>query len=152
MEEKKDAGALPGISQKTEDGQDHLINRIHKAVEEKRPFYSFEYFPPKTNEGVSNLFNRMERMSQFEPLFMDITWGSSGSTAQLTMEISATAQQFCSSEVMMHLTCTGLTQKQIRNTLEQAKAAGVRNILALRGEPAPGAEQWEQHEVTLHIE
>lgn len=120
-----------------------LITKINQCIAEGKPFYSFEFFPPKTDAGTNNLFKRMERMSLLEPMFMDITWGAGGSTAKETLGISASAQQFCSSEVMMHLTCTQMTVQQIRKALTQAKDAGIRNILALRGDPLPGSEQWE---------
>ena len=52
-----------------------------------KPFYSFEYFPPKTPAGVQNLYERVERMGKLEPLFVDITWGAGGSTSDLTLEL-----------------------------------------------------------------
>lgn len=82
---------------------------------------------------MQNLYTRLDRMSQLEPLFMDLTWGAGGSTADLTLEISGAAQQMCSAEVMMHLTCTNMPTQQIREALDKAKQLGIRNILALRG-------------------
>eukprot|EP00462_Mataza_sp_D1_P013659 CAMPEP_0175152618 /NCGR_PEP_ID=MMETSP0087-20121206/19218_1 /TAXON_ID=136419 /ORGANISM="Unknown Unknown, Strain D1" /LENGTH=553 /DNA_ID=CAMNT_0016439079 /DNA_START=223 /DNA_END=1884 /DNA_ORIENTATION=+ len=82
-------------------------------------------------------------MSTLEPLMMDVTWGAGGTTADLTAEISAAAQNFCSTEVMMHLTCTNMPRAKVKDALLKAKAAGIRNILALRGDPARGDEQWE---------
>lgn len=82
-----------------------------------------------------------ERMAALEPMFMDVTWGAGGSTADLTLEISTTAQQF--SELMMHLTCTNMPKEKVKDALERAKAGGIRNILALRGDPPKGSETWE---------
>jgi methylenetetrahydrofolate reductase (NADPH) len=62
-----------------------------------------------------------------------MTWGAGGSTAELTLELSSNAQNFCGLEVMMHLTCTNLPKEKIRKALLDAKAAGISNILALRG-------------------
>jgi methylenetetrahydrofolate reductase (NADPH) len=106
------------------------IDLIHEA---SAPFFSFEYFPPKTPEGVANLSQRLFRMATLKPLFVDVTWGAGGSTAQLTLEISARAQRDCGLETMMHLTCTNMAVADIRAALVQAKEAGIMNILALRG-------------------
>ena len=120
-----------------------IIRKMRPYIDARKPFYSFEYFPPKTREGVENLYERLDRMSQLEPLFMDLTWGAGGSTADLTLEISGNGQQMCSGEIMMHLTCTNLPRTQVRAALEKAKQLGIRNILALRGDPPKGSEAWE---------
>jgi methylenetetrahydrofolate reductase len=129
------------LEKRTSDGR--IISKIRQAAEEKRPFYSFEYFPPKTDAGVLNLYARLDRMSTLEPLFCDVTWGAGGTTSDLTLEISANAQNYSSPEVMMHLTCTNLPVSAVREALVKAKNAGIRNILALRGDPPRGAETWE---------
>jgi methylenetetrahydrofolate reductase (NADPH) len=112
------------------------------SAQEKSPFFSFEFFPPKTEEGKENLYLRMDRMTALEPLFIDITWGAGGSTKDLTMAISAYSQRFFGAEVMMHLTCTGLTRSQIKVYLQEAREMGISNILALRGDPSKGAVEW----------
>lgn len=65
-----------------------VIEKIREADKEDRVVFSFEYFPPKTEDGVDNLFERMDRMVAHNPSFCDITWGAGGSTADLTLEIS----------------------------------------------------------------
>lgn len=62
-----------------------------------------------------------------------MTWGAGGSTADLTLELSSSAQNFCGLEVMMHLTCTNLPKQSIKKALLEARDAGISNILALRG-------------------
>lgn len=122
-----------------------IIEKIKQAVAEKKPFYSFEFFPPKTQPGVMNLYSRLDRMvANFEPMFVDITWGADGSTQKLTTEISKNVQNYCSSECMMHLTCTNMPRESIKDALEAAKEAGIKNILALRGDPPQGQDVWEQ--------
>eukprot|EP00468_Gymnochlora_sp_CCMP2014_P006275 CAMPEP_0167746298 /NCGR_PEP_ID=MMETSP0110_2-20121227/3635_1 /TAXON_ID=629695 /ORGANISM="Gymnochlora sp., Strain CCMP2014" /LENGTH=634 /DNA_ID=CAMNT_0007631047 /DNA_START=45 /DNA_END=1949 /DNA_ORIENTATION=- len=124
-----------------------IIDKIHRSIEMKRKFFSFEFFPPKTDPGVINLYTRMDRMvAKFEPLFVDITWGAGGSTAKLTLEISKNAQNYCASDVLMHMTCTNMPMAEIRDSLDKAKEAGIRNILALRGDPPQGQDTWEQCE------
>ncbi|EPB91137.1 methylenetetrahydrofolate reductase (NADPH) [Mucor circinelloides 1006PhL] len=120
-----------------------VIDKIHKAEQEGRPFWSFEYFPPKTSQGVQNLYDRMERMQRYGPEFIDVTWGAGGTSADLTTEIVATAQSVYGLETMMHLTCTNMPVKQIDDALEAAKNCGCQNILALRGDPPKGQANWE---------
>jgi methylenetetrahydrofolate reductase (NADPH) len=122
-----------------------IIDKINAAIEENRTMFSFEYFPPKTDEGVINLFERLDRMASFEPEWIDVTWGAGGSTAQKTLEICATAQKYCGLETMMHLTCTNMPRAEIDDALRQAKDAGIQNILALRGDP-PRGEEWKKVE------
>ncbi|RCH80484.1 hypothetical protein CU098_002933, partial [Rhizopus stolonifer] len=123
-----------------------VIDKINKAEEEGRPFWSFEYFPPKTSQGVQNLYDRMERMQRYGPEFIDVTWGAGGTSADLTTEIVATAQSVYGLETMMHLTCTNMPKKQIDDALEAAKNCGCQNILALRGDPPKGQANWESCE------
>lgn len=61
----------------------------------------------------------MERMAALEPLFIDVTWGAGGSTSDLTLAISAAAQKYLGVQVLMHLTCTGLTVEQIKEALNK---------------------------------
>uniref|UniRef100_A0A6U4TV69 MTHFR SAM-binding regulatory domain-containing protein n=1 Tax=Hemiselmis andersenii TaxID=464988 RepID=A0A6U4TV69_HEMAN len=107
-----------------------------------KPFYSFEYFPPKTPAGVSNLYERVERMGRLEPLFVDITWGAGGSTTDLTLELSSNFQQQFCLETQMHLTCTNISKESVAEALKAAKANGIQNILCLRGDPPKGEEKW----------
>ncbi|KAG1138022.1 hypothetical protein G6F37_009603 [Rhizopus arrhizus] len=123
-----------------------IINKIQKAEQDGRFFWSFEYFPPKTDMGVRNLYDRMERMQRYGPEFIDITWGAGGSSAELTTEIVATAQSVYGLETMMHLTCTNMPVEKIDKALEAAKKCGCQNILALRGDPPKGQLNWESCE------
>lgn len=69
-----------------------IIDKINQKVDEGTTFYSFEYFPPKTEEGVKNLHDRQKYMKSLDPLFCDITWGAGGSTADLTLTIAEKMQ------------------------------------------------------------
>lgn len=121
-----------------------VIDKISNAKE--GPFWSFEYFPPKTEDGVKNLYKRLGRMSHLSPLFIDVTWGAGGTTSELTLEISCSAQEKFGMETMMHLTCTNMPAEKLHNALVTAKAAGIQNILALRGDPPHGTTTWEKCE------
>lgn len=120
-----------------------VIDKILKAQEEDRSYWSFEYFPPKTQQGVQNLYDRMERMYRLGPEFIDVTWNAGGTSSQLTTEIVATAQSVYGLETVMHLTCTNMPKEKIDKALKDAKECGCQNILALRGDPPRGQEHWE---------
>jgi len=109
------------------------------------PYFSLEFFPPKTEAGVENLFLRMDRMTALQPLFVDVTWGPGGSTKDLTMAICEYTQKYMGVDALMHLTCTNLKVEEITTILQAAKDAGIQNILALRGDPAKGSIVWEAY-------
>jgi methylenetetrahydrofolate reductase (NADPH) len=123
----------------------HIGDKIRQRQEEGRKFFSFEYFPPKTPTGVANLYERAERMASSEPLFCDVTWGAGGGTSDITLELSGNIQRYMGVDVMMHLTCTNMPAGKVREGLEGAKVRGIRNILALRGDP-PAGQEWKQCE------
>lgn len=119
-----------------------IPDKIQAAIEEDKPIFSFEYFPPKTADGVEKLFEKMAHMASFQPSFCDITWGAGGSTADLTLEIAARMQNKVGVETSMHLTCTNMPVEKIDSALETIKAAGIRNVLALRGDPPHGQDKF----------
>lgn len=121
-----------------------IIEVLEKSKEDGLlPFFSLEFFPPKTEDALINLQQRIERMSQnLGPLFIDLTWGAGGSTFKESLELAAWIQKYSGCEVMMHLTLTNISLETIDAALEKAKEAGVRNILALRGDPPRGQHRW----------
>jgi methylenetetrahydrofolate reductase (NADPH) len=123
-----------------------IIDKINQRIEAKKTFYSFEYFPPQTEAGLHNLYSRIERMAMLEPVFVDITWGAGGSTSDKTLGISENLQKFFGLDVLMHLTCTNMPIVKIDEALEQARGAGIRNILALRGDPPRDSGEWQRIE------
>lgn len=99
-------------------------------------FFSLEFFPPKTVMGFSNLRDRLHRMEQaLRPLFVNVTWGAGGSTAQKSLELAEMCQRELGLTTCLHLTCTNMSRRLIDKALEDARALGIRNILALRGDP-----------------
>jgi len=108
-----------------------------------QPFIAFEYFPPKTDEQIKKLHNTIELMSKQDPLFMDFTWGAGGTTSELTLDLSKSAQAQHGVMVNMHLTCTNQVKEKCDFGLNGAKEAGICNILALRGDPPKGQTKWE---------
>jgi methylenetetrahydrofolate reductase (NADPH) len=103
---------------------------------------SFELFPPKTPQGVTNLFHHVERLVEFGPSFITCTYGAGGSTQELTLDIVARVHREFRLPVATHLTCVGRTVDQLREYLRTAKSAGVDNVVALRGDPPKGDTQF----------
>ncbi|CDZ97433.1 methylenetetrahydrofolate reductase [Phaffia rhodozyma] len=114
-----------------------------------KPSYSFEFFPPLTQPGAQNLHDRIYRMSSLSPdgpALVSVTWGAGGSTSDRSLELA----RFISSdlknekgnnvECLLHLTCTNMEKAKVIEALDFAKARGVKNILALRGDPPRDAE------------
>ena len=98
-----------------------------------KPYIAFEYFPPRTEEGVANLKKRFARMASQKPLYADMTWGAGGSTSDLTLEMCIKLKEAYGFEPNMHLTCTNMEESKVKAALDGAKAAGIDNIVALRG-------------------
>jgi methylenetetrahydrofolate reductase (NADPH) len=105
-------------------------------------YFSLEFFPPKTSMGSSNLRARLDRMSRaLRPLFVTVTWGAGGSTATKSLELAELCQRELGLTTCLHLTCTNMSKALVDQALEDAKALGIRNILALRGDP-PRSEEY----------
>ncbi|CAJ2507999.1 Uu.00g091850.m01.CDS01 [Anthostomella pinea] len=110
-------------------------------------YFSLEFFPPKTPMGFSNLRDRLDRMARaLRPLFVNVTWGAGGSTATKSLELAEICQRELNLTTCLHLTCTNMSRKLIDRALDDAKALGIRNILALRGDPPRAAEYQDPNE------
>ncbi len=119
-----------------------IIDKIKGRMDKREAFFSFEYFPPKTEQGVKNLDQRMTSMARRGPVWMDMTWGAGGSTSELTLDLCKKIQCEKKVDALMHLTCTNMDSKKIVDALDECKKVGIRNILALRGDPPKGQERW----------
>ena len=111
-----------------------------------KTYYSFEYFPPKTQAGVENLLDRIERMGQTNPLWIDVTWNAGGVTSDITLDLCSYIQNYCGLDVLMHITCTFMTREKVKESLDKARELGIKNLLALRGDPPRGATDWVAEE------
>ena len=101
-----------------------------------RPVISIEFFPPKTPKGDESLFTRtLPRLAAAHPDFCSVTYGAGGSTRAKTLQVVDRIQRAHGLPGMAHLTCIGSTRAQIDDYLREAAALGIRNILALRGDP-----------------
>ncbi|RXW22154.1 hypothetical protein EST38_g3704 [Candolleomyces aberdarensis] len=120
-----------------------ISQKIEQSTKDGKVWWSFEYFPPRTAQGLQNLLDRIERMRALGPEFIDITWNAGGRTSDLTSEMVKTCQGLIGMETCMHLTCTNMPREKVDIALTDAKASGCRNILALRGDPPMGQDNWE---------
>jgi methylenetetrahydrofolate reductase (NADPH) len=124
-----------------------LAEKIESRIASKDKFFSLEFFPPRTKSGAYNLFLRLERMGMGGPLFVDITWhpagNPSGESETSSTMIAHSALNYCGLETMLHMTCSGATPEKIRSYLDHAKALGIRNILALRGDSPSDENVWQ---------
>ena len=106
-----------------------------------QPVISFEFFPPKTEEGDHNLFEKtLPALSQTRPDYCSVTYGAGGSTRSKTLNIVDRIQREHHLTALAHLTCVNHTRAEVGNLLEKIRALGCQNILALRGDPPGGGE------------
>ncbi|MHC1768282.1 MAG: methylenetetrahydrofolate reductase [NAD(P)H] [Verrucomicrobiia bacterium] len=110
-------------------------------VAKRQPVISFEFFPPKTVEGDRQLLERtIPTLAEAGPDYCSVTYGAGGSTREKTLTIVDQIQRLHGLTAMAHLTCVAATQDQIQALLVEIERLGVRNLLALRGDPPGGGE------------
>ena len=120
--------------------------RIDQILEDTHPCFSFEFFPPKTEEGEKNLRAALEELKKDTPEFVSVTYGAGGSTRDRTIGIVKWIKQELGIEAMAHFTCVGATVEDLRGTLDEIRASGIENVLALRGDPPQGQTEWTKTE------
>lgn len=108
------------------------------------PVLSFEFFPPKTEEGERKLDEAAERLARLEPDFFSVTWGAGGSTRDRTISLTAELQERFGERGMAHLTLVGASVADLRRALRDISDAGIDNVLALRGDPPAGEDEFVQ--------
>ena len=109
------------------------MTRVGEAVT-----YSFEFFPPKDQEGETRLWSAITALESIAPDFISVTYGAGGSTRDRTIRITSEITEHTKLPVVAHLTCVGSTRDELLEILSRYKAAGIQNILALRGDPTGG--------------
>ncbi|XP_019316947.2 methylenetetrahydrofolate reductase (NADPH) isoform X4 [Panthera pardus] len=146
-ESSKDSSrcSTPGLDPER---HDRLREKMRRRMESGDKWFSLEFFPPRTAQGAVNLISRFDRMGAGGPLFIDVTWhpaGDPGSDKETSsMVIASTAVNYCGLETILHMTCCCQSREQITGYLHKAKRLGLKNILALRGDPV--GDQWEEEE------
>jgi methylenetetrahydrofolate reductase (NADPH) len=117
----------------------------HLLATADEPVFSFEFFPPKTNEGERNLREALWALRELAPDFVSVTYGAAGSTRGLTLELTKWIKQELGIEAMAHLSCVGATSDELCVILDSLADAGIENVLALRGDPPRGDTEWRPH-------
>ncbi|XP_045163409.2 methylenetetrahydrofolate reductase (NADPH)-like [Mercenaria mercenaria] len=166
----KDSGDVADSEMKTLNGSDsqparssspkaprykRLIDRINKRINKGARFFSLEFFPARTINGAVNLLARFERMGSGKPLFCDITWHPAGDPGNVEKPTSSTCMastmlNYCGLETMLHITCADQSIDELKANLHKAKNLGIRNLLALRGDPPDGKDTWTYQEGGLN--
>ena len=113
--------------------------KIKDILQSKRTI-SFEFFPPREAEGVPGVIDVIRRLRTFAPDFVSVTYGAGGGTRAVTEEITMTLRRDTDLEVMAHLTCVAQSRSEIHGVLERLDAAGIENVIALRGDRPQGIE------------
>ncbi|MGF1635080.1 MAG: methylenetetrahydrofolate reductase [NAD(P)H] [Phycisphaerae bacterium] len=121
------------------------VMRIDEQIKPGVPTVSFEFFPPKTDEGFNKLYGTINQLRELQPSYVSVTYGAGGSTRSKTVELTEKVQNEIGLTAMAHLTCVGHTKDEIGEILDELWNAGVKNVLALRGD-APTGGRWAQHE------
>lgn len=117
--------------------------KIASLFRSRTPVVSFEFFPPKTEEGVETLYKTAGELRSCRPSFVSVTYGAGGSTRDRTIELVTRIQRDLGLTTMAHLTCVGSTKAEIREVLKRLVGAGVQNVLALRGDPPKGETEFK---------
>ncbi|MGH1414223.1 MAG: methylenetetrahydrofolate reductase [NAD(P)H] [Pelagimonas sp.] len=110
-----------------------------------RPQISFEFFPPRNVEGTFRLWDAVQVLSPLDPRFVSVTYGAGGTTRDLTRDVVATLHKHSGLPTAAHLTCVDATRAETLEIAQGFAAAGVSDIVALRGDPPKGADKFEPH-------
>jgi methylenetetrahydrofolate reductase (NADPH) len=108
--------------------------------------FSFEFFPPKDDAGEAGLFQTVRELESLRPTFVSVTYGAGGTTRDRTVRITERIASETTMTPVAHLTCVGHSRDELRSVVGRYADAGVRNVLALRGDPAGGVGRpWTPH-------
>ncbi|MDX6282681.1 MAG: methylenetetrahydrofolate reductase, partial [Kribbellaceae bacterium] len=119
---------------------------IRELLSSGEPSFSFEFFPPKTPEAEEVLWHSIREIEQLRPTFVSITYGAGGTTRDGTIRVTERVAQDTSLTPLGHLTCVSHSRDELRSVVGAYAGAGVRNVLALRGDPPGGPSQpWVAH-------
>jgi len=118
---------------------------IKQRLEINNPLFSVEFFPPKSDDAAQQLLTTAERLQTYNPDFVSITYGAGGSTRSRTLNYARKLNEDYGYAVMPHLTCVGHSRDELKQTIAEFKAAGLKQIMALRGDPPKGETDFTPH-------
>lgn len=119
--------------------------KIAELWKKKSTTFSFEFFPPKTDEEGALVMETARSLKSLDPDYISVTWGAGGGTRRKTLDLVSAIKNDVGIETMAHLTCVGAGRRDIDEILDDMGRRGVQNILALRGDPPRGSAQFEPH-------
>jgi methylenetetrahydrofolate reductase (NADPH) len=119
--------------------------KISDVWKKKSTTFSFEFFPPKTDEEGALVLDTARSLKSLAPDYISVTWGAGGGTRRKTLDLVSAIKNDVGIETMAHLTCVGAGRRDVDEILEDMGRRGVQNILALRGDPPRGSVQFEPH-------
>lgn len=129
--------------------------KISKLLDKENLSISFEVFPPKTDTAFESVREATEKIAALKPLFTSVTYGAGGGTSKYTLEIAKNIKERYGVPTLAHLTCVSSTKATVRAKIAEMKAAGIENVMALRGDLTPALEKeardaWEyRHAIDL---
>ena len=115
--------------------------KLSKLFEENKLSLSFEVFPPKTDTSFESVKHATEEIAKLKPSFMSVTYGAGGGTSRYTLDIAKNIKESYGVPTLAHLTCVSSTKETVKTKIEEIKAAGIENIMALRGDLTPELEK-----------
>ncbi len=114
--------------------------RITERLRTQSPFFSFEFFPPKTDAGVASLMQTVAALKSLDPAYVSVTYGAGGSTRTRTVDVAKRIQNELDIDVLAHITCVGANADELREIFHELEAANISNVLALRGDAPRGGD------------
>jgi methylenetetrahydrofolate reductase (NADPH) len=120
--------------------------QIRELLARGRPTFSFEFFPPKTEEAARQLEQTIADLRELKPSFVSVTYGAGGSTRERTIEIVTRVKQETGIDAMAHLTCVGSSRDDLEVVIRRIADSGIENVLALRGDPPKGQAEFKAAE------
>ena len=111
--------------------------KLTKLFEGDKLSLSFEVFPPKTDTSFESVKHATEEIARLRPSFMSVTYGAGGGTSRYTLEIAQNIKDHYGVPTLAHLTCVSSTKETVKRKIEELKAAGIENVMALRGDLTP---------------
>ena len=103
---------------------------------------SFEFFPPKTNQGRKQIYQSIAKLKDMNPDFFSVTYGAGGTTAETSLEIATALTNLAQVTCVAHITCVGMNRSEVKSLLELLEFHGITNVLALRGDPPQGQTEF----------
>jgi methylenetetrahydrofolate reductase (NADPH) len=119
--------------------------KIVDILSSRHLVFSFEFFPPKSDEDMIQLFKTLQDVKKLNPGYISVTYGAGGGTRDRTIEIVKRAKHEINLESMAHLTCIGHSKQEILSILDELKTSKIDNVIALRGDPPKGETSFIPH-------